>query len=75
MPLPPNRIPLASWFVCILLCSVAVRGRCVNVRYGRTLTPLILAPVTAGAASVHGSWGRVAVQSRHTNFLGVTDAD
>ena len=65
----------ANWLMRLQLASDAIQSAIadVNSRYGKTLAPLILAPVTASSASAYNGWGSVAVQNRHTNFLGVTD--
>lgn len=43
----------------------------VNTMYGTALTPVVLAPVTAGApTSTFASWGELVVTNRHVNFLG-----
>ncbi len=65
----------ANWLMRLQLASDAIQNAIadVNIRYGKALTPLILAPVTASSISAYNGWGSLAVQNRHTNFLGVTD--
>ncbi len=47
----------------------------VNTRYGKSLTPQMFAPVTAGNAHNHYSdWGLPVVTNRHVNYLGQTNA-
>jgi hypothetical protein len=48
----------------------------VNTRYGKSLTAIMLAPVTAGGVtSTYGSWGELVVTNRHVNFLGQSNAN
>jgi hypothetical protein len=48
----------------------------VNAMYGKSLTPIMLAPVTAGAVtSTYGTWGELVVTNRHVNFLGQSNAN
>jgi hypothetical protein len=76
-PNHPNASGLtpANWLMRLQLASDAVQSALadVNTRYGKSLTPLIYAPVNSGGASSYNSWGGYAVANRHTNFLGVTD--
>ena len=69
-----NGLTPADWLMRLQLVSDAVQSALadVNTRYGKSLTPLIYAPVSAGGNS-YNSWGGYAVANRHTNFLGVTD--
>jgi len=46
----------------------------VNALYGKSLTPKLLAPVTAGSAdSSYPGWGESVVTNRHRTFLGQVD--
>jgi hypothetical protein len=47
----------------------------VNTLYGRSLTPIVLAPVNSGGATGDSGWGDLVVSNRHVNFLGVTDTN
>ncbi len=64
----------ANWLMRLQLASDAIQTALadVNTRYGKTLVPLVYAPVNSGGNS-YSSWGSVGVTNRHTNFLGVTD--
>lgn len=48
----------------------------VNALYGKTLSPKILAPVSAGSAdSAYPGWGESVVTNRHRNFLNQINPD
>ena len=48
----------------------------VNALYGKSLSPLMLAPVLAGGATGHfADWGLGVVTNRHLNFLGQSDTN
>jgi hypothetical protein len=48
----------------------------VNTMYGKSLTPIMLAPVTAGSVtSTYNSWGKPVVNNRHVNFLGQSNTN
>lgn len=67
---------LADYLERLKLVSDAVQCALADVNrlYGKTLSPRILAPVTAGnASSDYTGWGRPIVTNRHVNFLGETD--
>ena len=66
----------ANWLMRLQLASDAIQVALadVNERSGKSLTPLIYGPVNSGGDQ-YEDWGRVGVQNRHTNFLGVTDPD
>jgi hypothetical protein len=74
----PNGGPTADEFLQRLkLISDAVQCAVadVNTRYGKTLTPWIFTPVTAGTANNHyPDWGKMVVTNRHTDFLGNTSS-
>lgn len=72
----------ADWLLRLKLASDAVQSAIadVNALYGKSLVPMILAPVNAGTADsdfaggAGSQLGGVAVSNRHVNFLGQTDA-
>ena len=48
----------------------------VNTMYGKSLVPMMLAPVTAGSVtSTYSTWGELVVTNRHINYLGQSNAD
>lgn len=47
----------------------------VNAMFGKSLDPQMQGPVMAGGTSVYPNWGAPVVQSLHTDFRGVVDAD
>lgn len=76
----PDAVPLTSddFLQRLQLASDAIQSALadVNSLFGKTLTPLVLAPVNAGTAdSDTGQLGGVAVTNRHLNYLGVTDTN
>jgi VCBS repeat-containing protein len=76
----PDAVPLAAddFLQRLQLASDAIQSALadVNSLFGKTLTPLILAPVNAGTASSDtAQLGGVGVTNRHLNFLGVTDTN
>jgi hypothetical protein len=69
-------LTLAEFLQRLQLCSDAAQCAIADVNrlYGRSLTPLILAPVTAGSADgSYAGWGESVVTNRHLNFLGDYD--
>jgi hypothetical protein len=76
----PDAVPVASddFLRRLQLAADAVQSAIadVNALYGKSLTPLMLAPVNAGTAiSDTTQLGGVAVTNRHVNYLGVTDTN
>lgn len=76
----PDAVPLtdADFLQRLQLASDAVQSAIadVNSLFGKSLTPLMLAPVNAGTAiSDTTQLGGVAVTNRHLNYLGVTDTN
>ena len=68
----------ADYLPRLQLASDAIQAALadVNRNYGKSLTPLILAPVTAGtAANSYAGWGAVCVTNRHLNFLSLTSTN
>lgn len=68
----------AEYLMRLQLASDAIQSALadVNVLYGKSLTPLVLAPVNAGTAdSDIASLGGLVVTNRHVNYLGVTDTN
>jgi hypothetical protein len=64
-----TRLQLAS---DAIQCAVAD----VNTMYGNALTPMIFAPVTAGApTSSYSTWGQLVVTNRHNGIFGQYDPD
>ncbi len=48
----------------------------VNTMYGKSLMPMMLAPVTAGSVtSTYSTWGELVVTNRHVNYLGQSNPD
>lgn len=69
---------LAEFLQRLQIISDAVQSALadVNVLYGKSLTPMMFPPVTAGDADNHYSdWGRNVVTNRHTDFLGQTSTN
>jgi len=67
-----------NYLTRLQLASDAVQAAIadVNSMYGKSLTPIMLAPVTAGApTSTYGTWGELVVTNRHINFLGQSNAN
>ena len=76
----PDAVPVANddFLRRLQLASDAVQSAIadVNALYGKSLTPLMLAPVNAGTAiSDTTQLGGVAVTNRHVNYLGFTDTN
>ena len=77
----PDAVPLtdADFLLRLQLASDAIQSAIadMNTIYGKTLTPLILAPVNSGTADSDytGGLGGLAVANRHVNYLGVTDTN
>ena len=76
----PDAVPLTSddFLQRLQLASDAVQSALadVNSLFGKSLTPLVLAPVNAGTASSDTTQlGGVCVTNRHLNYLGVTDTN
>lgn len=76
----PDAVPLANddFLQRLQLASDAIQAAQadVNALFGKSLTPLIFAPVNAGTAdSDIAQLGGVAVTNRHVNYLGVTDTN
>ena len=68
----------ADWFARLQLASDAIQCGIadVNSMYGKALTPIVAAPVSAGNATNHYSdWGAPVVTNRHVNFLGQSNAN
>ncbi len=67
-----------AWLMRLQLASDAVQAAVsdVNTLYGKSLVPLVLAPVNAGSATsdFNGGLGGLAVTNRHVNFLGQSNA-
>jgi hypothetical protein len=66
-----------NYLLRLQLASDAVQSALadVNTMYGKSLAPIILAPVTAGSVtSTYGSWGQLVVTNRSINFLGQSNA-
>jgi hypothetical protein len=73
-----NGLTIENHLLRLQLVSDAVQSALadVNTRYGKSLSPRILAPVTAGSADgSYAGWGESAVTNRHLNFLGQTDTN
>jgi Bacterial TSP3 repeat len=70
-----NGLTQADFLQRLQLASDAIQSAIadVNAMYGKSLTPIIMAPVTAGSTYV--GWGDLVVTNRHKNFLGQTDAN
>lgn len=67
-----------NYLVRLQLASDAIQAGIadVNTMYGTALTPLMLAPVTAGGpTSTFPTWGELVVTNRHLNFLGQSNAN
>src|ERR1700722_7587828 len=67
-----------NYLLRLQLASDAIQSAIadVNTMYGKSLTPIILAPVTAGGVtSTYGTWGELVVTNRHVNYLGQSNAD
>jgi hypothetical protein len=47
----------------------------VNALYGKSLSPLIFAPITAHSTADYTGWGDLIVTNRHVNFLGQPDSN
>ena len=76
----PDAVPVANddFLRRLQLASDAIQSALadVNALYGKSLTPMMLAPVNAGTAiSDTTLLGGVAVTNRHVNYLGVTDTN
>jgi VCBS repeat-containing protein len=76
----PDAVPVANddFLRRLQLASDAMQSAIadVNALYGKSLTPMMLAPVNAGTAiSDTTQLGGVAITNRHVNFLGVTDTN
>jgi hypothetical protein len=68
----------ATYLTMLQLASDAVQSAIadVNTMYGKSLTPIMLAPVTAGGVtSTYDTWGKLVVTNRHVNFLGQTNTN
>lgn len=66
-----------NYLLRLQLASDAIQSAIadVNSMYGKSLTPLVFAPVTAGGVtSTYGSWGEMVVTNRNINFLGQSNA-
>ncbi|HRT58872.1 MAG TPA: DNRLRE domain-containing protein [Candidatus Paceibacterota bacterium] len=63
----------AQYLERLQLCSDAIQCALadVNTLYGRSLVPMVLAPVIT--TSSYNSWGQLVVNNRHVDFLGQTD--
>jgi hypothetical protein len=69
-------IPASEWLERLRFASDAVQAAVadVNTMFGKSLDPQMQAPVTAGnPISYYPTWGQPAMQTLHTNYLGVTD--
>jgi hypothetical protein len=68
-----------NWLMRLQLASDAIQSALadVNAMYGKSLDPLVYGPVNSGGAdpSSYDEWGGYAVENRHVNFLGETDAN
>ena len=76
----PDAVPVADadFLRRLQLASDAVQSAIadVNALFGKSLTPIILAPVNAGSAdSDIALLGGLAVTNRHVNYLGITDTN
>ncbi len=67
-----NTITPTEWLLRLQLASDAIQCAIsdVNSRYGKSLQPIVYAPVTSG--STYSPWGNIAVDNRHQNYRGVT---
>ena len=73
-----STLTLTNYLLRLQLTSDAISNALadVNSLYGKSLTPIVLAPVTAGSAvSDFLTWGELVVTNRHVNFLGQTDTN
>jgi VCBS repeat-containing protein len=73
-----NGLTIANHLIRLQLVSDAVQSALadVNAIYGKSLSPRIHAPVTAGSADgSYTGWGESVVNNRHKNFLGQTDTN
>ncbi len=73
-----NGLTPSDYLQRLQLISDAVQSALadVNMLYGKSLTPLVLAPVTSGSADgSYPGWGDLVVSNRHVNFLGQTDTN
>jgi len=63
------------WLLEVKVVADAVQSAIadVNALYGKSLVPMLFAPVTAGAT--YDSWGQACVGARHVNFLGVSNTN
>ena len=71
-----NGLSITNHLLRLQLASDAVQAALadVNARYGKSLVPKMLAPVTSGSADgSYAGWGESVVTNRHLNFLGQTD--
>ena len=61
-----NGLTAANWLMRLPPCSDPIQSALadVNTRYGKTLTPLIYAPVNSGGDSAYTGWGDLAVANR-----------
>jgi len=66
-----------NYLILLQLASDAIQSGIadVNTMYGTSLTPMVFAPVTAGApTSTFSTYGKLVVTNRHINFLGQSNA-
>ncbi len=73
-----NGLTITNHLLRLQLVSDAVQSAIADVNrlYGKTLSPKLLAPVTAGSADgSYPGWGESVVTNRHLNFLGQTDTN
>ncbi|EEF58405.1 CBM96 family carbohydrate-binding protein [Pedosphaera parvula] len=71
-------ITVPDYFRRFQLASDAFQSAIVDVNrlQGKSLIPIILAPVSAGSPDgIYPAWGRPLVQNRHLNFLGLTNSN
>jgi hypothetical protein len=75
---PDNGGPTGTnYLIRLQLVADAVQAAIadVNTMYGKSLVPIVMAPVTAGApTSTFATWGELVVTNRHVNFLGQSNA-
>jgi hypothetical protein len=73
-----NGLTITNHLLRLQLASDAIQLAIadVNLLYGKTLSPKILAPVSSGSAdSAYPDWGASVVTNRHLNFLGQSDTN
>jgi hypothetical protein len=79
-PNHPNAggLTFSNYFHRLQLASDAFQSAVADVNrlHGKSLTPLVLAPVSAGSPDgLYPKWGRPLIENRHVNFLGQTNTN